>query len=1095
MNKHTRGFLSAVVSAALCISSVPLQTVNADIIIDHNCSGIDKGYYFEIANNDQNNQPEFILEPGGNYTCSWDNDDDFTASRGVKFASPADYKTLGEISYKYWKRLDIESLSGKENSYVRFGIRIHNSNGDIFDILEIDTSADGSSITEKDEKYIKIGSLDSKEVLHDYSIFGPTAGESFDVAYSIYVRENDDNTKSFVCRRDEPMSVNNDIEDERRININDKLDAIAATGNVIGEITDIGLFLESAHSKGKATIYTYDLSVEKMPVLAPDEYEDADAPLTVKGYDYGERTGFYYAINSRFENDKMEVTAPSSFKAEWDSRENKYNNDPTFERGIKYEPKQSYKAISGSSIDYTMNFDAEGSFAVSTAAKFGVMEMPDYFLSTEVYIVDACSKDWTPSEYAEKIGEFSTEDIDYDVYDGSINMIGTGKSRLTHKYYFISKNAAKAGKEGTVTAKHDLGPYMEYVHDMGVVLGNADVLTAQVNGGISKGSAELVSFDITAPFYVPDDGEYERETRKIELNYLNNPVFLNGLCYGINGSNMVMKGYAGEKINYEWKEYQAPAFSSNDTEYYRSFDIGMQDIRKNDLSFGCEDNESLLFDYNIDIGEINSVKKDPKWVLGGHISCINPDYLTSEGTVDDYYGCELLIADTWDGEPTSEFTHGAFRDPQELGTIVSNGVKYDVIAYIPEVMKDNSTFVIVKRQKQRGGVDAENGCTRYEGSFDAADIVRKVSSLGINTYDIQNAYFSLIVLRSTGSAAVNSISVKKEKTIIPVYTADDIKELTDFLLGADPEIDKGTNYDLNEDGIWDVYDLCMMRKMIADNNANEYLEPDVRVPFAVTYNVVSSGAVLYRGPSESYEVISSIPVGAQINELGYQNDDDKWFFAQYNGLYGWVMLNDSIQQFFNTNNQSAFAWGKPVIYLYPEEETDVHVELELTTSDLYTTYPKYNNGWDVVAYPDGSLLNKADGTHHKYLFWESVNSRTNFDYSKGFCVAGSDTESFLKEKLTYMGLTEEEMNEFIVYWLPKLEHNAYNFICFQGDIYTDSAKLDITPKPDSLLRIFMTYIPLEEAFDVEPQQLETFERKGFTVVEWGGTEINAKKVN
>ena len=102
MNKCTKSFLSAVVSAALCISSVPLQTVNADIIIDHNCSGIDKGYYFEIANNDQNNQPEFILEPGGNYTCSWDNDDDFTASRGVKFASPADYKTLGEISYKYW---------------------------------------------------------------------------------------------------------------------------------------------------------------------------------------------------------------------------------------------------------------------------------------------------------------------------------------------------------------------------------------------------------------------------------------------------------------------------------------------------------------------------------------------------------------------------------------------------------------------------------------------------------------------------------------------------------------------------------------------------------------------------------------------------------------------------------------------------------------------------------------------------------------------------------------------------------------------------------------------------------------------------------
>jgi len=98
---------------------------------------------------------------------------------------------------------------------------------------------------------------------------------------------------------------------------------------------------------------------------------------------------------------------------------------------------------------------------------------------------------------------------------------------------------------------------------------------------------------------------------------------------------------------------------------------------------------------------------------------------------------------------------------------------------------------------------------------------------------------------------------------------------------------------------------------------------------------------------------------------------------------------------------------------------------------------------------------------------------------------------FLKEKLSYMGLTEAEMNEFIVYWLPRMEHNKYNLIAFQGDAYTDSAKLNITPTPDNLLRVFMAYIPLEEAVDVQPQQLETFERKGFTVVEWGGSEIKA----
>jgi len=234
-------------------------------------------------------------------------------------------------------------------------------------------------------------------------------------------------------------------------------------------------------------------------------------------------------------------------------------------------------------------------------------------------------------------------------------------------------------------------------------------------------------------------------------------------------------------------------------------------------------------------------------------------------------------------------------------------------------------------------------------------------------------------------------------------------------------------------------------------------------------------------------MITPIPKNSRLKELGTQRNNDEWFFTEYNGNFGWAKtFQDDLTTLTGLYDNMNF---KPVIYLYPEHETDVHVELELTESDLYTTYPKYNNGWDVTAYPDGTLLNKADGTHHKYLFWDSSNCRTRYDFSRGFCVAGSDTERFLKEKLTYMGLTEDEMNEFIVYWLPLMEHNKYNLITFQGDAYTASAKLNITPAPDSMLRIFMAYVPLEEAVDIEPQQLSTFERNGFTVVEWGGSKI------
>ena len=292
--------------------------------------------------------------------------------------------------------------------------------------------------------------------------------------------------------------------------------------------------------------------------------------------------------------------------------------------------------------------------------------------------------------------------------------------------------------------------------------------------------------------------------------------------------------------------------------------------------------------------------------------------------------------------------------------------------------------------------------------------------------------------------------------------------------------------DFCRDNKIDIFDFVTMRKELINQNATEYLEPDQR-SFGGPIRTVTDYLKLYLGPDESYEYVAIIYKGTRLSELGYQDNNDKWIFTEYCGQYGWIRTVEDNGK--TPTIVYEVYMDKPVIYLYPEKETDVHIELELTEAELSTTYPKYSNGWDVIASPDGSLLNKADGTHHKYLFWDAVNCRTRFDFSKGFCVAGSDTESFLKEKLTYMGLTEDEMNEFIVYWLPLMEHNKYNLITFQGDAYTNSAKLNITPTPDSLLRVFMAYVPLEEAIDVEPQQLETFERKGFTVVEWGGSMI------
>ena len=49
--------------------------------------------------------------------------------------------------------------------------------------------------------------------------------------------------------------------------------------------------------------------------------------------------------------------------------------------------------------------------------------------------------------------------------------------------------------------------------------------------------------------------------------------------------------------------------------------------------------------------------------------------------------------------------------------------------------------------------------------------------------------------------------------------------------------------------------------------------------------------------------------------------------------------------------------------------------------------------------------------------------------------------------------------------------------------------LDINPNPDTIIRVLMTFKGLDGPIKVKEQKLVTPERKGFIVVERGGTEI------
>lgn len=181
---------------------------------------------------------------------------------------------------------------------------------------------------------------------------------------------------------------------------------------------------------------------------------------------------------------------------------------------------------------------------------------------------------------------------------------------------------------------------------------------------------------------------------------------------------------------------------------------------------------------------------------------------------------------------------------------------------------------------------------------------------------------------------------------------------------------------------------------------------------------------------------------------------------------------------------------KPVIYLYPTKTTKVSVKVTPKLGVKFS-YPEYNNGWEVTAEPN-SQITTVDGEKYNYLFWEADSDQSNiYDLSTGFVVEGKNTISFLKETLKKVGLESKEYNDMITYWLPRMEENKYNLIHFAtNEEYSQKNPLTISPKPDSVLRVFMVFKPLDKEVKVSSQKFEKFERKGFTVVEWGGSELN-----
>jgi hypothetical protein len=167
--------------------------------------------------------------------------------------------------------------------------------------------------------------------------------------------------------------------------------------------------------------------------------------------------------------------------------------------------------------------------------------------------------------------------------------------------------------------------------------------------------------------------------------------------------------------------------------------------------------------------------------------------------------------------------------------------------------------------------------------------------------------------------------------------------------------------------------------------------------------------------------------------------------------------------------------GKPILYLYPPQEMEVAVSLQLDQNWQFThMYPtpdvvRHDQNqlvWNVLAKPDGILSNVSTPDHQvPYLFWEAdCKDRSSWTLSpnRAVCMPSAMAARYLDQALKFMGLSVVERSECVTFWLAMLTSKPFVVIDFAAPQQVDQwAPMLIYPRPDRIMRILLLFEPAE----------------------------------
>lgn len=174
---------------------------------------------------------------------------------------------------------------------------------------------------------------------------------------------------------------------------------------------------------------------------------------------------------------------------------------------------------------------------------------------------------------------------------------------------------------------------------------------------------------------------------------------------------------------------------------------------------------------------------------------------------------------------------------------------------------------------------------------------------------------------------------------------------------------------------------------------------------------------------------------------------------------------------------------KPNIYLYPHEQMDLDVNISFPHGgEVTTSIPNYGSGWKNLSIDPAGKINDE----FTFLFYESQNPDLS-QYNEGWTIAQQDLESFFTKNLIETGFEEQEIIDFIDFWIPILTDYPYYAIYPQyNEQLSKMTELEFSIEPDNLLRLLYSIEGQQDDSLILPEPaIPNFKREGFHVVEWG----------